>query len=50
MFVAGGSQCVDGEAAEGGLVVWAVSGADRGGVLSEGGDADEVEPVLGDPL
>jgi len=48
--VAGGSQCADREAAEGGHVVRAVSGADRGGVLGEGGVADEVEPVLDDPL
>lgn len=48
--VAGGSQGVDREAAEGGHVVRAVSGADCGGVLGEGGVADEVETVLDGPL
>lgn len=41
---------VDREAAEGGHVLQAVSGVDLGGVLGEGGVADEAEPVLDGPL
>src|SRR5262249_4399544 len=48
--VAGGAELVDGEAAQGGHVLRAVSGADLGGVLTEGGVPDEVEPVFDDPV
>jgi hypothetical protein len=48
--VSGGAELVDREAAEGGHVFGAVSGVGLGGVLEEGGVADEVEPFLGGPL
>src|SRR5919197_1183380 len=48
--VSGGAELVDREAAEGGHVFGAVPGVDLGGVLGEGGVADEVEPVLDGPL
>ncbi|WP_157596780.1 hypothetical protein [Streptacidiphilus rugosus] len=47
VVVAGG---VDREVVQGGRVLGAVAGADLGGVLAEGGVADEVESVLGGPL
>ncbi|GGW79808.1 hypothetical protein GCM10010320_72300 [Streptomyces caelestis] len=48
--MAGGAESVDGEAAQGGHVLRAVSGTNLGGIITEGGVTDEVEPVFDHPV